>query len=499
MSQKHLNITNLSFRYISSSDYIFKDVNFALSPGWTGIVGSNGSGKTTLLKLIAGVLPLEQGSISNNHDAIFCQQRMDEFTKQEYDFIYNYDKIACGLKARFNITEDWIERWSTLSFGERKRVQLAAALCLEPSVMLIDEPTNHLDTESRHFLIELLRLYKGTGIIVSHDRELLDRLCRKCIFISPPDISVYKGTYSQCLQAKSIDEQAAHKQRQIALNDYNKIKREAARRKHESAQADKQRSKRHINAKDHDSKERIRAAVCTSRDAKAGKLQSQMDKRLERSLKQIKSINTQKTDSLGIKISGKISESNVLFRSQASFLNLGDNSTLNFSEFTITPSDRIALTGANGSGKSSFIKYIINQLYIAEGKLLYLPQEISVEESRKIIINAKNIDASQLGKAMAVVKHLGSAPERLLNSQLLSPGEIRKLLIALGVAKSPEIIIMDEPTNHLDLPSIECLENALSECTCALLLVSHDERFLKKLTNLKWHIKKNKDNFILTT
>ena len=89
---------------------------------------------------------------------------------------------------------------------------------------------------------------------------------------------------------------------------------------------------------------------------------------------------------------------------------------------------------------------------------------------------------------MTVVSRLGSRPARLLESVEPSPGEVRKLLLGLGIALQPHLIIMDEPTNHLDLPSMECLEGALRDCPCALLLVSHDERFLRGLTRTRWHI-----------
>ena len=89
---------------------------------------------------------------------------------------------------------------------------------------------------------------------------------------------------------------------------------------------------------------------------------------------------------------------------------------------------------------------------------------------------------------MTAVSRLGSRPHRLLESAEPSPGEIRKILLALGIARVPHLIVMDEPTNHLDLPSIECLEEALDGCPCGLLLVSHDERFLARLTTTRWRI-----------
>jgi ATPase subunit of ABC transporter with duplicated ATPase domains len=95
---------------------------------------------------------------------------------------------------------------------------------------------------------------------------------------------------------------------------------------------------------------------------------------------------------------------------------------------------------------------------------------------------------------MTIVSRLGSRPHRLLETAEPSPGEIRKLLLALGITRVPHLIIMDEPTNHLDLPSIQCLAEALQECPCGLLLVSHDHYFLNRLTTIRWHIALQKDS-----
>jgi ATPase subunit of ABC transporter with duplicated ATPase domains len=99
---------------------------------------------------------------------------------------------------------------------------------------------------------------------------------------------------------------------------------------------------------------------------------------------------------------------------------------------------------------------------------------------------------------MSIIRHLGSDPGRILATNIPSPGEARKLILAQGILQEPCLIIMDEPTNHLDLVSIECLENALRDCSCGLLLVSHDYGFLKKLTIQEWHIAENGRTNLLT-
>lgn len=129
---------------------------------------------------------------------------------------------------------------------------------------------------------------------------------------------------------------------------------------------------------------------------------------------------------------------------------------------------------------------MLAQANVPPERLLVIPQEISAEESREIHASVKKLDDAPLGRVMTLVSRLGSRPGRLLASATPSPGEIRKILLAQGVERGPHLIALDEPTNHLDLPSIACLEDALVDTPCAMLLVSHDERFLAKLARTRW-------------
>ncbi len=167
---------------------------------------------------------------------------------------------------------------------------------------------------------------------------------------------------------------------------------------------------------------------------------------------------------------------------------LGSRRMLQHPDLIMRPADRIAITGANGSGKSTLIRRILDILDLPPERLTYLPQEIDLPSSCKILEEARQQPSEMLGRIMTVVSRLGSRPAGLMDSVEPSPGELRKLLLGMGIAQQPYLIIMDEPTNHFDLPSIECLEDALADCPCGLLLVSHDMRFLRWLTQLQWHI-----------
>jgi ATPase subunit of ABC transporter with duplicated ATPase domains len=216
----------------------------------------------------------------------------------------------------------------------------------------------------------------------------------------------------------------------------------------------------------------------------------------------MESIEVKKTYNMGIWLPGAKSKRNTLFNIPTGFLALGGERYLHFPDLSMKPDDRIALTGWNGSGKSRLIAHIVQSLNLKESQVTYLPQEIDILISQDVIARVRDFPSEKLGQMMTIVSCLGSRPHRLLESVEPSPGEIRKILLAIGIANVPHLIIMDEPTNHLDLPSIECLEQALMGCPCGLLLVSHDQRFLDALTHERWQISedsRNKGNFILET
>jgi ATPase subunit of ABC transporter with duplicated ATPase domains len=181
----------------------------------------------------------------------------------------------------------------------------------------------------------------------------------------------------------------------------------------------------------------------------------------------------------------------ILLRLPAGSLPLGGGRQLHFPDLEMGGRSRIALTGANGLGKSTLIRQLLAHLQVAPEKLVSVPQEISAADSRALLEAVKRLPNDELGRVMITISRLGSRPARLLESALPSPGEVRKLLLALGIVRGPHLIVMDEPTNHMDLPGILCLEEALADCPCAMLLVSHDEAFLEKITTTEWHLERD--------
>ncbi len=527
-----LDFIGVSFTFDSLSATILHNLTARFPRGFTGIVGANGVGKSTLLALAVGDLTPQSGQIHRPRYALYCPQRTDTPPDHLTNLLTADDAHAGALRARLGIQSDYLDRWPTLSHGERKRAQIATALWLQPDALAIDEPSNHIDTPTRDLLLTELKTYRGIGLIVSHDRSLLNALCRQCLFLEAGHTTLRPGNYTQGHAQAQADNLRAKTLREQAKTHLKRLQAEESKRREVSASEHKRRSKRGIAPKDSDSRARINLARVT--DSKAGAPQRQLAGRIDHSQSRLQAIHVKKEARLSLWLPESRSRMNALLRLPAGEILLtflppfpqeegcGEDvlasaskhpishdsplpssnpglrtldsglcphtRTLSFPHLTIKPDSRIAITGPNGAGKSTLIRHILTQLLIPKHKTLYIPQEIPAAAAQSLLKTIHTLPNDQLTHLLNVISQLGSDPKRLLQTQNPSPGETRKLLLALGVAQACHLIIMDEPTNHLDLPSIQCLESALTESPSALLLVSHDHPFLQRTTQTTWHI-----------
>jgi ATPase subunit of ABC transporter with duplicated ATPase domains len=488
MPQKFILFESVSFRYESMPGLLIKDLSAGFPAGWTGVVGVNGAGKTTVLKLACRLLEPRSGRVQLPGTAAYCEQRTDEVPGPLQSLIEAGDALASRVKGQLEIGDDWPARWASLSHGERKRAQIAAAIWRQPDALALDEPTNHIDSDARAMLIQALRDYRGIGLLVSHDRELLDSLCERCLFVNPPEVVMRPGNYSSGRREALREEDSARSRKEAAKRQAAHLAREAQRRASRAQANERKRSKRGLAPKDHDARGKIDLAIFTGADGRAGRLAARMKSRAAQARGAAEGIKVRKEYELGIWIEGERCRRDTLFRLEAGTIPLGNARILRHPGLVMFPEDRIALTGANGSGKSTLVRHILQRINLPPGRLSYLPQEVDLESSRVILAEVRRQPPGTLGRIMTIVSRLGSRPASLLESAEPSPGEVRKLLLALGIALRPHLIILDEPTNHLDLSSIECLEEALADCPCGLLLVSHDEPLLRRLTLTRWHI-----------
>ncbi len=481
------------FTHSEAVEPLFENVSLQFDGGWTGLVGANGSGKTTLLRLAIGELEPDAGHVLRKGRAAFCRQRTD-FRPDGWEVFRDAaDADAARLKGVLGIRPDWWDRWETLSHGERKRAQIAVALWEEPEMLLVDEPTNHLDGESGAMVREALASFRGVGILVSHDRRLLDDICRYIVFIEPPGVLGIPGNYSEAAEQKALGEEHQRRQRSSAKDELAKLRREAARRQAEAARSVHRLSKRHLHRNDSDGRGKLDLARLTGKDAIAGNFARQIRNRVERTEEKLDSIGFKKEYDLAYHIDGERSHRDALLRLEQGVLPLGPSETLAFPDLVVGSADRIGLSGPNGTGKSSFVRHLLGRLNLPPERVVYLPQEIPIDQGERLIREVRSLSTDELGRVLAFVSCLGTRPERLLRGDLPSPGEIRKILLALGIARRPHLILMDEPTNHLDLPAIELLERALRAFPGALLLVSHDVRFLDALATVRWRFERTVD------
>ncbi|UCH83434.1 MAG: ABC-F family ATP-binding cassette domain-containing protein [Candidatus Latescibacterota bacterium] len=483
-----IDFQNVTFSYPGTSAPLIEQFTCRFHKGWTGVVGANGSGKSTLLMLATGLLTPDSGIVRSSAHALYCEQRTDEPPVHFDELLHNDDRDAVLVKADLDIKPDWLDRWQTLSHGERKRAQIGVMLWRRPDALAVDEPTNHLDTAARSLVTAALKKFRGVGLIISHDRELLDLLCDHCLFVDPPEIALRRGGFTKAWEASRRESLALERRLKRARAERKKVERESARRRDEASIANQKRSKRALAPKDSDGREKIDRARVSGKDAVAGKLYRQIQGRVRQARERERSIKTKKTYDMGIWLPGSRSKRDRLFEIEAEILDLGGHRFLRHTGLVMKPDDRIALTGPNGTGKSTLVRRIISSVNVPEARLTYIPQEINAFDSARILDRAKTLSKKMLGVTMTAISRLGSRPHRLLESAEPSPGEIRKLLLAMGIAREPHLIVMDEPTNHMDLPSIQCLEDALQDCPCGLVLVSHDVLFLSALTTKRWDI-----------
>lgn len=482
-----LALSNVSYSYPGSAQAVLENLDVVFLEGWTGIIGNNGCGKTTLARIAAGKLAPDEGSASpNGLAARYCEQDASIPPDGLEDFACSWDQSAVRLRAVLNIEDEWMWRFETLSSGQQKRIQVAVALWAQPDVLVMDEPTNHVDASTREAVCRVLARYKGIGILISHDRELLDGLVQRCLCFEGSRIAMRPGNYSQAKEQSASEVKAAQRQRDDAKREVARVQAEAARRREEAGKSAAKRSARHVAPKDHDGKARIKLAVYTGKDGIAGKLSSRMDSRLEKAKRTLDDVRIDKEYDNDIWMDAEASHRKVLMRMEARSFLAGEH-VLAVPDIIVGNTDHIGILGVNGSGKTTLLDALMDSVPDDLG-VLCVPQEISEEAASDMMEQFRDASRAERGRVMSIVARLNSDPVRILDGGKPSPGEMRKLMLAMGILQRPVLIAMDEPTNHLDVGSIEAIERVLNGYPGALLLVSHDARLLEATTSIRWRL-----------
>lgn len=487
-----IRLQRVSFRY-SDALAVLDDIDLVLTSGWTGLVGPNGGGKSTLLQVLAGSLSPTSGVRKLEPDGArvaVCLQEVEERTADIDTFAWSWDGLSKRLQGRLGLDPDDTERWNTLSPGERKRWQIGAALSLEPDVLLLDEPTNHLDADARALLLAALSEHRGLGLVVSHDRALLDALTTRTLELSHGALASIQAPYSTARAEWQRELTGRLDARDRAQNEAQKKARklDAARREQEAANRMRSTGRRMNGPKDSDARGILAQTKADWADASLTKRRVAMRRQSDTAVEALSDVAMEKQ--LGRSVFTQFAPS------PQPFLALREEGPLvrDGRELASLPAlawgrtDRVRVAGRNGSGKTTLIEAMLQSLRVPEERLLVLSQNPPRLQLHRALERVHTIPADERGHLMSIVAALGVDPARLLSTSHPSPGEARKLLLADGLARQAWGLVLDEPTNHLDLPSIERLEEALSSYPGAILLVSHDDAFARACTTIEWRI-----------
>lgn len=499
---------------------VFSDVNLQVQPGERiGLVGPNGAGKSTLLEIIAGKIEPESGSISiskgtrtgyltqqheldssltlrenllsvfseliqlhkelevlaekiaaNHHHDSAYDNLLKEYADLQYKiehaggyaFEHRIEQVLEGLEFTLEQRDDLV---STLSGGQRTRAALGKILLQDVDVLLLDEPTNHLDIRALDWLESYLLKWKGTLIIVAHDRYFLDRLTTRTLEIAFGKVEDYPGNYSKYIKLR-----AERSERQ--LSEYN--------------------AQQALIAHTTEFIERYRAGQRSKEARGRQKMLDRMEKiEAPKELPKLKFAIRVEIESGEIAL--RTDKLTIGFQTDHKITTL-----LSAPDLIVNRGDRIAVVGPNGSGKTTLLRTIIGEINPLQGKVAtghnvhfgyYSQTHEGLNYSNSIIEEIRqNSHLSEEGARTFLAQFLFPEDDVFKAVGSLSGGERSRVALAKLTLQGANLLILDEPTNHLDLPSRHMLELVLSRYIGTLMIVSHDRFFIDSLVDKIWAI-----------
>ncbi|NCS25362.1 MAG: ABC-F family ATP-binding cassette domain-containing protein [Microcystis aeruginosa BS13-02] len=493
---------------------VLKDVTWEVKTGdRIGLVGVNGAGKSTQLKIIMGEVEPTAGEIIRptslhigyltqefevdprrtvreefwtvfqeanqvHHQLIEIPQQMEKADPKELDrLIHQLDRLqrqfealdGYGLEARIEkilpemgfTIDDGDRLVSSFSGGWQMRMSLGKILLQTPDILLLDEPTNHLDLETIEWLEKFLKDLTTPMVIVSHDREFLDRLCTKIVETERGVSTTYLGNYSAYLQQK-------YEQQSAQLSAYERQQKELEK---QQAFVD-----------------RFRASATRSTQAKSREKQLEKVEKIEVPIADVRTLKFQFPPAVR---SGRevVTIKNLVHIYDDKILFLGTN-------LEIERGDRVAFLGPNGAGKSTLLRLIVGletptEGSIEIGKHNVIPSYFEQNQAEALDLNKTVLntihdevpDWKDVEVRSLLGRFLFSGETVLKKVESLSGGEKARLALAKMLLAPANLLILDEPTNHLDIPAKEMLESALKVYEGTVLIVSHDRYFISQVAN----------------
>jgi ATPase subunit of ABC transporter with duplicated ATPase domains len=492
-----IHLRGLSYAHSTAAPVLSDvDLDLATEPGgWIGVVGANGAGKSTLLHLVAGSLTPASGSVRVEPPGrpVLVPQTVDRLTDDVRAFAWTWDGTAERLRRRLDLDPDDLDPelgrgWSALSPGQRTRWKVAAALAAAPDVLLLDEPTNHLDVGARDLLVEALRGFRGVGLVVSHDRGLLDTLTDRTLRLHAGTVELHAGAYTEAAARWRVDEAARRDAHDRARREERRLRRVLGdvRRERHSAEAGPRRERRLAGATDPDAREAGRKFAQRKAEAALAQRVTQLNARVDRAAAAVDAMDVRRDHGGAVGFHHAATGRRVLAAVDGEVRHAGGAVWLEDVEVTLRRGQRVHLRGANGAGKTTLLRAVLADLSTTSEEVAVLDQELS--DPHAVLAEVRALDPALRGRVLGVVALLGVDPDRVLVSDDPSPGEARKLALARALAGDASVVVLDEPTNHLDLPSIERLEDALRGYGGAIVLVTHDPALARAVTDTSWEV-----------
>lgn len=517
MAQTNLSLSDLTFTW-PDGDPVFDGLDAMFGAGRTGLVGLNGSGKSTLLRLIAGLLTPERGSITVVGSLGYLPQSVTVDTERRVDELLGIDdarnalqRIESGdadaadfdvLNGRWDIEEravallarlrlehivdspDRLDRAvGTLSGGESVLLGLTAQLLREPTVLLLDEPTNNLDLDARQRLYAAVEQFPGTLLVVSHDRDLLDRMDTTAE-LRHGDIRMFGGNYTEYQRIIDAEQDAARAAVRDARSDVRKQGRELV-----EARIKLDRRKRY-GKKMFEQKREPKIVMGLRKmqaEESAGKLRNNHLEKLDDAKSTLTEAEDQLRDDREIRVDLPDTQ---LYPGQAvvalNELTLACGPVVSL---TVSGPERIALIGRNGVGKTTLLRAIADAGPQVPWR--FLPQRLDIFHGDKSVADNVAMEAphATLEQVRAqLARFLFRGTDSDVAASGLSGGEqLRAALAMILLAQpAPKLLMLDEPTNNLDLPSLAHLTQALASYRGALLVAGHDLPFLRQIGITRW-------------
>ncbi len=487
-------LANLSFSFADSVP-ILRDVSIQLATGWTGVVGANGAGKTTLLRLITRELEPATGHIRfDPPSATFaiCPQTVEVLTPAIESLGIATDRVSRRIHGELALDPGSLSRWPTLSPGERKRWQVGAALAAQPAILILDEPTDHLDADARELLVAALGRFHGIGIVVSHDRTLLEQLTTYTIRVHDGAAHIFRGSYGAAKAAWEADERERRDAYQRLKEKHTILRQRLGdkRRMAMSAEAEWNAgaAKRMKGPRDHDATGMMAKGKAEMASRRLSRDAAILRRSIDRVANELDDFKFRKEKGRALFVDYDPAPMTRVLVVDSPVICAGDKPILSEVHLVVCRESKIRVAGVNGAGKTTLLNAMIAASHLPAERMLHLPQELTRDDGVALLESIRVLPGESRSRVLTLAAALGLDPERVLASHSPSPGEARKLALAYGLGRQVWVCVLDEPTNHLDMPAIERLEEALMEYPGALLIVTHDEPLARRVTREEWQV-----------